>query len=929
MQRFVDLLARFHRDERGVFMVIFAVLAVVLIATSGAVVDFTYTQQARTRAQTALDAATLALQSKINTLSNDTLKAQAQDILDERLGDDTITAIVDSATKNVAEGKLNITAHIVVPTAFVQLVGISSITSRLQSEVTRSSSDLEVSVSLDVTGSMKATTDKKGNITSDKIGDLITATNDLIDLLVQNVQEPTYSKMAIIPWSAGVNVGATYAVGCAARPTPAPRTSLLRRGRRLVEVGRRRHPWQEHHHQSSSHGVATGDTIYISGISGVATGGRNSTTCINNAAYVITKVDNNNFSIPLNTNNCTNYSSGGTLQKCQVAKCEMVITATGHGYKNGDPIHIAEASWLKTQPSGGYFVANSTTNTMSLEGSFGPSEDSYKAGGKIWCGSYGCSYRTFYAADGSINSYALTTCVSERTTAPYTDAAPSTTLLGMNYRPSSQCISQTVQPLTADKDKLHALANSLVASGSTAGHLGLAWGWYMISPNFGYLWPTASQPAAYGTTNLIKAVVFMTDGQFNTPYCSGVIAADGLSGSGGANTHINCNAPNGASKAQAEQLCDAIKAPANKTLLYVVGFDLATDTTTLNFLRDCATAPEYFFQADSGADLRTAFAAIAQSLSDLRLSSRGRGQHEAPAARKAGQRGALLAQGQADEADDERRFGRIGPARDHGDAAPPCRWRRGAGARRRTDHHSGRMRSFRCEENAAAARVSTRPRETAAWPGALPVHANPVQEANDPGPRLFLAAPRTGFIVLNVVVLVLRRLGRLHRRNEHRGARRHPERHARLYRPGAARGAVGGRLARLGLAGGAPPAAQTVARTASRPAARRPRTATAARLPGRIRRGRSADSRRRARRSSRRSADPQAGRRGRCAQSPSPRPAPRPPRASRRNAAAAPGLPPRAVIADDEGQRRQSRSWRTLRRSPKRSTSTCTKAARP
>jgi len=622
MQRIGELLSRFHRDERGVFMVIFAVLAVVLIATSGAVVDFTYTQQARTRAQTALDAATLALQSKISTLSNETLKAQAQDILDERLGDDTITAVVDSATKNITEGKLNIQAHIVVPTAFVQLVGVTSITSVLQSEVTRSSSDLEVSVSLDVTGSMKATTDKKGNITSNKIGDLIDATNELINLLVQDAQEPTYSKMAIIPWSGGVNVGASYAASVRGTPntttksiTAASWASGSSKSVGGVTLGRTSTTIR-----SNSHGFVTGDTIYISGISGVATGGRNSTTCINDTAYVITKVDNNNFSIPLNTNSCTNYSSGGTLQKCQVAKCEMVITATGHGYKNGDPIHIEGASWLKTQPSGGYFVANSTTNTMSLEGSFGPDEGSYKSGGKIWCGSYGCSYRTFYTASGGINSFAISSCVSERTTNAYTDAAPSTTLLGMNYPSSDLCVSQTIQPLTSDKEKLHALADSLVAKGSTAGHLGLAWGWYMIAPNFGYLWPTASRPAAYGGTNLIKAVVFMTDGVFNTPYCSGVVAADGLSGSPGASSRINCNAPNGASKAQAEALCDAIKAPANKTLLYVVGFDLASDSETLNFLRDCATAPEYFFQADSGADLRSAFAAIAQSLSDLRLS---------------------------------------------------------------------------------------------------------------------------------------------------------------------------------------------------------------------------------------------------------------------------------------------------------------------
>ncbi len=273
MQRIVDLLARFRRDERGVFMVIFAVLAMVLIATSGAVVDFTYTQQARTRAQTALDAATLALQSKINTLSNDDLKAQAQDILNERLGDDTITAEVDSATKNIGEGKLNIKAHIVVPTAFVQFVGISSITSVLQSEVTRSSSDLEVAVSLDVTGSMQKTTDKKGNVTSDKIGDLVTATNELIELLVQTAQEPTYSKMAIIPWSAGVNVGSTYASNV--RGTPDTNTKSITAASWLsgsaTNVGGVTRGRSTTTISSTSHGLSTGDTVYIKDIEGIET----------------------------------------------------------------------------------------------------------------------------------------------------------------------------------------------------------------------------------------------------------------------------------------------------------------------------------------------------------------------------------------------------------------------------------------------------------------------------------------------------------------------------------------------------------------------------------------------------------------------------------------------------------------------------------
>ena len=52
MQRkLFDLIRRFQHDERGAFAVIFAVMAISLIALSGAAVDFTTLQQARTRAQ--------------------------------------------------------------------------------------------------------------------------------------------------------------------------------------------------------------------------------------------------------------------------------------------------------------------------------------------------------------------------------------------------------------------------------------------------------------------------------------------------------------------------------------------------------------------------------------------------------------------------------------------------------------------------------------------------------------------------------------------------------------------------------------------------------------------------------------------------------------------------------------------------------------
>lgn len=615
------LLSDFRRDERGVFLVIFALLALVLIAASGMVVDFTRVQQARTRAQTALDAAALALQGTINTsgVTAATLKVKAQSLLTERIADSTITAVVESATPDTTAGKLTIQGYITVPTYFVSMVGIQSIRSSMLSEVTRSSSDLEVSVSLDITGSMKATgCDWQGkNCTTNKIGDLITATNSLIDLLVADSQTPTYSKMAIVPWSSSANMGSTYAANVRGTPNSTTKSitaaSWSTGSGKTITAGTRGASTVL---TSNGHGFVVDDWIYISGISGLTTGGWNPSTCINGGAYKITAKTTNTFTIALNTSSCTSYSSSGSATKCQVASCELVITSNSHGYANGDSVRLESASWLNA----GYFIGNVTTNTYSLTGSFGPTNSAYASGAKTWCGNFGCSYRVFTNSDGDIQVYPVSNCVTDRTTNTYTDTAPSTTKLGFHYSSDGTCITNTIQPLTSTKSTLHTLANSLVAGGSTAGHIGLAWGWYMIAPNFAYLWPTASQPKAYGSANLIKAVVFMTDGVFNTNYCTGVVANDALSGSGGSSSHINCNSPNGSSKDQATALCNAIKTPANKTLLYVVGFDLAGDTDSLNFLKGCATGDDYFFQADNGADLTNAFKSIAQSLSELRIS---------------------------------------------------------------------------------------------------------------------------------------------------------------------------------------------------------------------------------------------------------------------------------------------------------------------
>ncbi len=218
-------------------------------------------------------------------------------------------------------------------------------------------------------------------------------------------------------------------------------------------------------------------------------------------------------------------------------------------------------------------------------------------------------------------TYYLSDCVVERTgTQKYTDAAPATNQYAMahyttDYTGSGSnkkgvCVvpsSADIVPLTSDKTELMSTVTGLTASGGTAGHLGTAWAWYTLSPNWSALWDSSSQPKAYGTENLKKIAILMTDGEYNTQYDS-----NGISSS-------ETSAANGSSTTQARALCTAMKAKG--ITVYTVGFQLGgTSSQSYQTLSQCATDSTKFYSADDGDQLKQAFRDIALKLSSLYLS---------------------------------------------------------------------------------------------------------------------------------------------------------------------------------------------------------------------------------------------------------------------------------------------------------------------
>ncbi len=222
-----------------------------------------------------------------------------------------------------------------------------------------------------------------------------------------------------------------------------------------------------------------------------------------------------------------------------------------------------------------------------LDDSRGPSKN------KIGIAPYSTSVNAGEFAQAATNNpkAPVVTCVTERPGIhAFTDKAPNGAPLG---KKSLSCTNSPVVPLTSDLKSLEDQINLLSAGGNTAGHLGIAWAWYIISPNWASLWPAASQPKPYSDPEALKAVILMTDGEFNTSFEPG----------------------NGNSSNQGKKLCDNIKAAGIK--VFTVGFE--APPAALAVLQYCSSNAKYFFDAKNGNELRDAFNTIAKELTGLRL----------------------------------------------------------------------------------------------------------------------------------------------------------------------------------------------------------------------------------------------------------------------------------------------------------------------
>jgi Flp pilus assembly protein TadG len=518
------------RDRRGGVATFLAATIIPLIAFAGLAVDTSRGYLMKARLSSALDSAALAGGRAMHdpALRDEMVNRFFAANFPASYMGATITG--PTITIDNVNNTITLDASANMASTLMRVLGVDTMDVAGTTEVKLSSRNVEVSLVVDVTGSMND---------DGKLDDLKAAAHELIDIIVKDDQTPHYSKIALVPYSMGVNGG-----------------------------------------------------TYITQLRGSVTG-----------------------TVKAITNATTDDP--------------VVITAPAHGFTNGTLVGITQVNGMTQLNEKPYRVANATTNTFRLRNEAdtdyidGDDYNSYSSDGLVGtaCTTPGCAFYVFDNASGGRRALLNTECVSERPgpTNAFNDVAPSVELVGRNYAPENNpCPSVPFIPLTSNKTTLHDAITALTGAGSTAGQIGLAWGWYLVSPNFGYLWPAEGQPAAYGAEELVKVVIFMTDGELNTGYNNGVIAQDSGTGSGSTANKINQNATNGTSFAQAGALCSAIK--ASGILVYTVGFDLVDLSPGETLMTNCATDSTYAYLPDSGTELSEAFHAIAINVARLHLS---------------------------------------------------------------------------------------------------------------------------------------------------------------------------------------------------------------------------------------------------------------------------------------------------------------------
>ena len=660
MNGFYGLIKRFGRDESGVFAVLFGLMAIILIALGGSVVDYVRLEQTRNRAQVALDAAALALQPEIFKVpvNQASIKANAQALMIERIADPVVAAAIETITIDVANGSLFFEAKIAVPTIFVQLVGVPQMTARIHSEATRKKLSIEVAMVLDNSGSMKETgtgtsgTRQRMQFLKDaaRCATYILFYKDVVDSGDSCVQATTSTKqdsvkIGVVPFTMFVNVGASnLSAGWIDQGSSVTSNDNFDDGRtppgninRATLFTATKESWdgciEARPHiktgSTASEYLDTDDTLPVAG----------------NTLYLpMLAPDVEDFTIDNDNERDTNNYLSDTPAICDrpaQGNTSCVITQQRTCTLG---LICGSATTVSAVPRG---PTGFTSSSLYANAYYGNHSNSCSCRNGVTYDSWssGTSQtRTGTCTGGGYQPQGLSVRqLQERICKYYGPVQSSSSTRG----PNADCGAAAILPLSDSPTTVVTSINNMVAEGGTNIHEGAAWGYRVLSPTAPF---TEGKPFAESTS---KVMILMTDGEnttynlTNPNYCNStqMLAYNGScynsaygypynsrnndstsSSSGGIERlgYLGISNASLVTELNLRTVQACTNAKAQGITIYTIGLATeeakqSTPAVVRKMLTDCASTTDKAYFPAQPSELKSVFLAIAGQLAALRL----------------------------------------------------------------------------------------------------------------------------------------------------------------------------------------------------------------------------------------------------------------------------------------------------------------------
>lgn len=191
---------------------------------------------------------------------------------------------------------------------------------------------------------------------------------------------------------------------------------------------------------------------------------------------------------------------------------------------------------------------------------------------------------------------------------------------GSNDMGPNKACPAAITPLIQSKTAIHAAINAMAPKlNGTTSHVGLVWGWRVVSPRWRGLWTgsvdVANLPLDYDTENMEKVIILLTDGQNYWSGYGSYYNAHGYIWNGRLGT-TSWSVAMDVMDDRTAAICENIKDEG--IILYTILFQV-NDAATDAMYEACATTPNHYYNSPTNADLQVAFRKIAGELSNLRI----------------------------------------------------------------------------------------------------------------------------------------------------------------------------------------------------------------------------------------------------------------------------------------------------------------------